>query len=76
MRLKEKERIWLGIILIGLFLKKGSEGNQYNDLFSSEKRPNIDFHRSFNEEKVNKVSEFRVIANRLAAVKMKVKILG
>ena len=48
--------------VIGLFLKKGSEGNQYNDLFSSGKRPNIDFHRSFNEEKVNSIWQNMAVA--------------
>ena len=40
--------------LIGLFQIKDVGEVQYNDLFSLEKRPNIDFLDVFSEEKVNK----------------------
>jgi len=39
--------------LIGLFKTNGIMEDQYNDLFSLEKRPYIDYHISFGLEKVN-----------------------
>jgi len=41
-------------LFIGLFRIKDAVEVQYNDLFSPEKRPNIDFLNIFNGEKVNK----------------------
>ena len=42
--------------IIGLFQIKDVVEVQYNDLFSPEKRPNIDFLNVFSGEKVNKIS--------------------
>ena len=42
-------------VIIGLFQIKDVAEVQYNDLFSLEKRPNIDFINVFNGEKVNKI---------------------
>lgn len=42
--------------MIGLFLFKSNIEGQYNDLFFSGKRPNIDYlNIDFSEEKVNQL---------------------
>ena len=55
--------IFLWLLFIGLSKTKDVAEVQYNDLFSPEKRPNIDSLNVFNGEKVNKKRELAALAS-------------